>query len=136
MIDARDVAAAAAAVLTNPAQGGRVYTLTGPQALSFDEAADLVSSIGVAGCVHRQVTPDQVRGAMLRSGAERWFASDMARLHTMLAQGYEDLVTPDASWLTGGLGSDLPAFLEDMFTTPGIGGKTRDLVGSGAAAGS
>ena len=93
MIDARDVAAAAAAVLTNPASGGRVYTLTGPHAVTFDEVADLVSAIGTTGCVHRQVTPAQVRDAMLRSSAERWFASDMARLHTMLAQGYEDLVT-------------------------------------------
>jgi uncharacterized protein YbjT (DUF2867 family) len=136
MIDARDVAAAAAAVLTNPAHGGRVYTLTGPQAVTFDVVADLVSSVGAAGCVHRRVAPGQVRDAMLRSGAERWFASDMAGLHTMLAQGYEDLVTPDVSWLTGRSGRDLSAFLEDMFTTPGIGGATRDLVGSGAAAGS
>jgi uncharacterized protein YbjT (DUF2867 family) len=133
MIDARDVAAAAAAVLTNPASGGRVYTLTGPQATTFDEVADLVSAIGTAGCVHRQVTPAQVRDAMLRSGAERWFASDMARLHTMLAQGYEDLVTQDVSWLTGRPGRDLPSFLEDMLATPEIDGATRDLVGTGSA---
>ncbi len=133
MIDARDVAAAAAAALTNPASGGRVYTLTGPRAVTFDEVADLVSATGPTGCVHHQVTPAQVRDAMLRSRAERWFASDMARLHTMLAQGYEDVVTPDVSWLTGRPGRDLPAFLEDMLATPEIDGATRDLVGSGSA---
>lgn len=130
MIDARDVAAAAAAVLTSPAHGGRVYTLTGPQAVTFDEVAELVSSFGGAGCVHRQVAPEQVRGAMLRSGAERWFASDMARLHTMLAQGYADLVTPDVGWLTGHPGRDLPAFLRDMLATPEVGDVSRDLVAS------
>ena len=132
MIDARDVAAAAAAVLTNPAPGGRVYTLTGPQAVTFDEVADLVSSIGTAGRVHREVAPEQVRAAMLRSGAERWFASDMARLHAMLAQGYEDVVTPDVSWLTGRPGRDLPAFLEDMLTTPELGLAAKDQAGSRA----
>jgi len=136
MVDARDVAAAAAAVLTNPASGGRVYTLTGPQAVTFDEVAELVSSIGAADCVHRQVAPQQVRDAMLRSGAERWFASDMARLHTMLAEGYEEAVTSDVSWLTGRRGRRLSAFLEDMLATPETGRGTRQFVASGARAAS
>ena len=39
-IDARDVARAAAAVLTGDAvTDGRVYSLTGPQALTFERAA-------------------------------------------------------------------------------------------------
>jgi uncharacterized protein YbjT (DUF2867 family) len=136
MIDARDVAAAASAALTGPAPGGRVYTLTGPQAVTFDEVADLVSSTGPADCLHRRVAPQQVRDAMLRSGAERWFASDMARLHTMLADGYEEVVTPDVTWLTGRPGRDLPAFLHDMLATPETGGESRHLVGSGTSAAS
>ena len=136
MIDARDVAAAAAAVLTSPPSGGRVYTLTGPQTVTFDEVAKLVASIGAAGCVHRQVAPERVRAAMLRSGAERWFASDIARLHTKLAQGYEDLVTPDVYCLTGRSGRDFRAFVEDMLAAPEVSGHTRDLVSSGPPAAS
>jgi uncharacterized protein YbjT (DUF2867 family) len=136
MVDARDVAAAAAAVLTDPAPGGRVYTLTGPEAVTFDEVAELVASIGSAECLHRRVTPQQVGDAMLRSGAEKWFASDMARLHTMLAEGYEDVVTSDVSWLTGRPGRDLSAFVEHMLATPETSRGTRHLVGSGISAAS
>jgi uncharacterized protein YbjT (DUF2867 family) len=116
MIDARDVAAAAATVLTTSAHSGRTYTLTGPRTVTFDEVAELVSA-GETGCLHRRVAPDWVRAAMLLSGAERWFASDMARLHTMLAAGYEDLVTDDLGQLTGSQGRDVAAFVQDMLAT-------------------
>ena len=57
---------------------------------------------------------------MLQSGAESWFASDMARLHTMLASGYEDLVTGDLAQLTGGQGRDLAAFVQDLLAVPAL----------------
>ena len=57
---------------------------------------------------------------MLRSGAEPWFATDMARLHLMLAAGYEDLVTDDLERLTGTPGRDLTTFAAEMFATPAV----------------
>jgi uncharacterized protein YbjT (DUF2867 family) len=120
MIDARDVAAAAATVLTTSAHSGRTYTLTGPRAVTFDQVADVVSDAEGTGCLHRRVAPDWVRAAMLRSGAESWFASDMARLHTMLADGYEDLVTADLGHLTDGQVRDVAAFVQDMLPTAGL----------------
>jgi uncharacterized protein YbjT (DUF2867 family) len=118
MIDAHDVAAAAATVLTTAAHRGRTYTLTGPRAVTFDQVAEVVSAAGGDGCPHRRVTPEWVRAAMLQSGAERWFAADMARLHTMLADGYEDLVTGDLGQLTAVPGRDVAAFVQDMLATP------------------
>jgi uncharacterized protein YbjT (DUF2867 family) len=120
MIDARDVAAAAATVLTTSAHSGRTYTLTGPRAVTFDQVAEVVSAAEGTGCVHRRVAPERVRTAMLQSGAEGWFASDLARLHTMLAAGYEDLVTGDLGRLTGGQGRDMSAFVQDMLAAPGL----------------
>jgi uncharacterized protein YbjT (DUF2867 family) len=118
MIDARDVAAAAAAVLTSPSHVGRSYTLTGPRAVTFDQVAEAVRSAGGHGCTHRRSAPEQVRVAMLHAGAESWFAFDMARLHTMLAAGYEDVVTGDLHQLTGDQGRDITAFVQDMLPTP------------------
>jgi uncharacterized protein YbjT (DUF2867 family) len=120
MVDARDVAAAAAAALTAPAAGNRVHTLTGPRTLSLRQAAEIISVAGGTRCGHREVAPQQVRAAMLRSGAEAWFATDMARLHTMLAGGYEDLVTADLDELTGQPGRDLADFAEDMLAAPEV----------------
>lgn len=118
MVDAHDVAAAAASVLTTSGHGGRTYTLTGPRAVTFDQVAEVVSAAAGARCPHRRVTPESVRAAMLQSGAERWFAADIARLHTMLADGYEDLVTGDLDQLTGNQGRDVTTFAEEMLATP------------------
>lgn len=118
MIDARDVATAAATVLTTSGHSGRTYTLTGPRAVTFDQVAELVSSAGGAGCVHSRIAPEGVRTAMLQSGAESWFAFDMARLHTMLAAGYEDLVTEDLPHVIGDEGRDISSFVQDALTTP------------------
>ena len=120
MVDARDVAAAAAAALTVPVTGNRIHTLTGPRTLRLSQAADIISVAGGIRCGHREVAPRQVRAAMLHSGAEAWFATDMARLHTMLAGGYEDLVTPDLDELTGRPGRDLSDFAEDLLATPAV----------------
>jgi hypothetical protein len=50
---------------------------------------------------HLRVAPNDVRSAMERGGVEAWFAADTANLHSMLAAGYEDLVTDDVRSLTG-----------------------------------
>ncbi|WP_458187980.1 NmrA family NAD(P)-binding protein [Haladaptatus sp. NG-WS-4] len=44
-VDARDVAAVAAAVLTEPAHENRAYDLTGPAALDFDTVADVFTDV-------------------------------------------------------------------------------------------
>ncbi|GGP38032.1 SDR family oxidoreductase [Saccharothrix coeruleofusca] len=44
-VDADDIAAVAAAALTEPGHEGRSYELTGPQALSFREALDVIGEV-------------------------------------------------------------------------------------------
>jgi hypothetical protein len=42
-----------------------------------------------------------------------WFADDMARLHAMLAAGYEDVVTDDVRAVTGSPPRTLAQFARD-----------------------
>jgi hypothetical protein len=63
---------------------------------------------------HVRVAPDQVRDAVEQDGMEAWFAEDMARLHGMLAAGYEDLVTDDVRALTGTSPCTLAEFAHDF----------------------
>jgi len=44
MIDPRDVGAAAAAVLTTAAQDGQTYVLTGPEAITYAQVAEELST--------------------------------------------------------------------------------------------
>lgn len=47
MVDTRDVAAVAAAVLTEPGHAGAAYDVTGPEALSYGDVADkLTTTLG------------------------------------------------------------------------------------------
>jgi hypothetical protein len=57
-IDARDIAAVAAAALTTPGHEGKIYTLTGPEALSFDDIASDLSQLCGKHIRHVRVSVD------------------------------------------------------------------------------
>jgi uncharacterized protein YbjT (DUF2867 family) len=101
MIDARDIAAVAAAALTTPGHEAKIYTLTGPEALTFDDVASNLSQQSGKQIRHARVSVDDLRTALESAGVAPWFADDMARLHAMLAAGYEDVVTDDVRAVTG-----------------------------------
>jgi uncharacterized protein YbjT (DUF2867 family) len=114
MVDVRDVASVVAHALTSRGCEGKTYTLTGSQALSFDEVAETLSTCLGTRISHVGVSPDTVRDAMVQAGVETWFAEDMARLHTMLAAGYEDVLTNDVAVVTGTTARTLAEFGRDL----------------------
>ncbi len=114
MVDARDTAAVAVAALTSHGHAGKVNTLTGPQALSFDEVARIVSQQTGRQFRHVRVSPDAVRDALQARGVAAWFAADMAKLQTMLAAGYEEVVTDDIRSVTGSPPRTLAQFAADF----------------------
>jgi uncharacterized protein YbjT (DUF2867 family) len=110
MIDARDVAAVAVAALTGPGHEGKTYTLTGPEAVTFDEVAAVLSARAGTPVRHLRVPSQRVRVGLEASGIPAWFAADMATLHELLARGYEDLVTDDVQSVTGQAPRGLSSF--------------------------
>jgi uncharacterized protein YbjT (DUF2867 family) len=101
MIDARDIAAVAVAALTSPEHESQIYTPTGPEAVTFDDVATIVSAQTGEQVQHVRVPPDAVRNRLQAMGRQAWFAEDMAKLHVMLATGYENAVTDDVRTVTG-----------------------------------
>ena len=101
-IDARDIAAAAAAVLVDPAPAtGRVYTLTGPAALSMDDvAADLTSTLGRA-IRYRPIDPDDAPAGLAARGLPADMAGFLAAHYRSVSRGDFDLVTDDVRALAG-----------------------------------
>jgi uncharacterized protein YbjT (DUF2867 family) len=114
MIDARDIAAVAVAALTSDGHAGKTYTLTGPEALSFDDVAKIISQQTGTQISHFEVAPDGVRAALQAAGVPAWFASDMATLQGMLADGYEDDTTDDVRSVTGSPPRTLDQFAADF----------------------
>lgn len=124
MVDARDIAAVAVATLTGGGHAGKTYTLTGPEALSFYQVASVLSRQTGRPLRHVRVPPDKVRVALQGRGVAAWFADDMAKLHSMLAVGYEEVVTDDIHRVTGRPPRTLAQFAGDhagVLTRPPAG---------------
>jgi uncharacterized protein YbjT (DUF2867 family) len=113
MIDSRDVAAVAAAALER-APEGRTHTLTGPEALTFDDVARILTRETGMPVRHVPVLTGHVRSALQDRGVPPWFADDMATLQGMLAAGYEDLVTDEVRAVTGGPPRGLAQMLREV----------------------
>jgi uncharacterized protein YbjT (DUF2867 family) len=67
-VDGRDVGAVAAVTLTTPGHAGKKYVLTGSEAISYRQAAEIIA--GVIGKPVRFVdeTPEQARARRIREG--------------------------------------------------------------------
>ncbi|ARF56813.1 NAD(P)H-binding protein [Streptomyces gilvosporeus] len=79
-VDAEDIAEVAVAALTEDRHSGRVYDLTGPRAIGFGEAADLISRATGRTIRHIDVDPEDFVQRQIAAGA----APDVARLLTGL----------------------------------------------------
>ncbi|HKQ62888.1 MAG TPA: NmrA family NAD(P)-binding protein [Candidatus Polarisedimenticolaceae bacterium] len=100
-VDARDVAAAAVAVLTGRGHGGRAYALSGPQALTYEELArEIGASLGRP-IAYRRQTDAEARAALRAAGLTPWIVEATLQLARYCRDGHADRVTPDIHELTG-----------------------------------
>jgi uncharacterized protein YbjT (DUF2867 family) len=79
-VDAEDIAEVAASALTEDRHSGRVYQLTGPRAISFGEAADLIGKATGRTIRHVDVAPEVFVERQVANGVP----PDVARLLTGL----------------------------------------------------
>lgn len=101
IIDARDVAAAAGAVLTSSGHGHQVYDLTGPAAITYPEiASGLGEAIGRP-VQYVDVPPEAAKQGMMAAGLPEWLADDLVLLHQLVAQGHGGTPTDSVKRLTG-----------------------------------
>ncbi|MEQ3553921.1 NAD-dependent epimerase/dehydratase family protein [Pseudonocardia nematodicida] len=99
-VDAGDIAAVAAHVLLDDVERPGELVLTGPEALSYDDAAELLTAAGRP-TVHRSVPPAEFAALVAASGIDPAFAEFLAGLDTAIADGAEDRVTDTVELVTG-----------------------------------
>jgi uncharacterized protein YbjT (DUF2867 family) len=80
-IDARDVAAVAARVLTEDGHAGLAYDLTGPAALSTGECCELLANHLGRPVNYLPVDDKTARDAMLGVGLQRWMVDALVELY-------------------------------------------------------
>ncbi|MCX5192913.1 NAD(P)H-binding protein [Streptomyces sp. NBC_00249] len=110
-VDAEDIAAVAVRALTDEQAPDTDLILTGPQALSYDEVAAIITEVTGRPVAHRHLTFEQLR--------DRWaaeipleFATMLAGMDHAIADGTEDRTTDTVQRLTGRAPGTLHAFAE------------------------
>ncbi|WP_338932808.1 NmrA family NAD(P)-binding protein [Streptomyces netropsis] len=110
-IDAEDIAAVAVRALTDEQAPNTDLVLTGPQTLSYDDVAAIVTEVTGRPVVHRHLTFEQLR--------DRWaaeipleFATMLAGMDRAIAEGAEDRTSDTVLRLTGRPPGTFRAFVE------------------------
>ena len=101
MIDVRDIADVASAILTSEGHEAQTYHLTGPAAISFREVAAGLSKALNKEVSYMDVPPQKAREAMLGMGIPEWTASAYTEIFTALAHGFGYPITDDVEKVTG-----------------------------------
>jgi uncharacterized protein YbjT (DUF2867 family) len=114
MIDTRDVAGVLAAITAAPqAHAGKTYWPTGPQALSYADAASTFSTILRRPISYRSLLFEAQRDAMVALGLPAGVAADNARALALFATGDADYVTTDVPDLVGRPARTFAQFVTD-----------------------
>lgn len=109
-----DIADAATAVLTAPiAHAGRTYTLTGPEALSFPEIAQILGDARGREVAYRDETLEEARASRAPYGAPEWEVDGWISTYTAIAAGEHEQVTRDVETLTGRPATALPEVVQE-----------------------
>jgi len=101
-IDVRDIAESAAAVLLDPqAHAGRIYTLTGAEALTTGQQVAAIAEAVGKPIAYVDVPEGAVAEALRGMGAPEAVVEWMLSLHYVVRQGWAAGLTDDVKTLTG-----------------------------------
>ena len=114
-VDVRDVANVAAAALTQPGHTGKTYILTGPEALSYPDAAQLLTEVTGKPVVYPNPSPQAYTEALRGAGAPDFIAPYMISVYSLIADGKAAGLTTDIERLTGQKPTALKTVLERDF---------------------
>jgi uncharacterized protein YbjT (DUF2867 family) len=100
-IDVGDLADVAALALTTSGHEGKIYSLTGPEALTMSEVAEKLSSAIGRPVRYVNVRPEEHRAANLGRGMPPYLADGLVELYAERRNGKEGTVFPDTETLLG-----------------------------------
>ena len=112
-IDARDIAASAAAALTSKRFDDKAFNLTGPAALSYSEAAEILSSVLGRKITYQPVTTEAFVAMLTGAGVPTEYATFLGSIFYPVREGWTAAVTEGVHTLTGHAPRSLKTYAED-----------------------
>ncbi|WP_030680018.1 NmrA family NAD(P)-binding protein [Streptomyces rimosus] len=124
-VDADDIAAVAARALTDPTAPNTDLVLTGPEALSYDAVAAVITQVTGRPVTHRRLTHQQLCDH-LADDTPADFAALLADLDRSIADGAEDRTTDTVERMTGRPPRSFADFAEaEMVEVAGVAGTVE-----------
>lgn len=112
-IDVRDIAASAAAALTNPAVNNQAFNLTGPQALSYGEAAAVLSKVLERKVGYQAIDDATFISNLTGAGVPQEYANFLAGIFYPVREGWTAGVSDAVQTLTGHPPRSLETYVRD-----------------------
>ena len=112
-MDIRDISAVAAKVFTNSGHEGKAYVITGPEALTFQQAAEKLSSVLGRKIQYVDVPISAAADGMRNSGMPDWNVHAVSDLLAYFATGAAAPVTDTVPRLLGRPAMSFEQFVKD-----------------------
>ena len=100
-IDARDIAAVAARLLTTDDRQGQDFDLTGPRALDHSEVAAILSRTTGQAIGYTDITPEAMLQGLLGAGLPKDYAEFLVMILGYFKAGYAERTTDAVQQITG-----------------------------------
>jgi uncharacterized protein YbjT (DUF2867 family) len=114
-VDVRDIAAVAVCALTDPSSHlGKAYVLTGPEALSHAEVAEVLSDATGRRFTFEDLSDEVWRARAIADGMEPWEADGLIGLFNMIRAGSMAEITDDVERVIGRAPIGLSRFARDF----------------------
>ena len=120
-VDPRDVAAVAAETLTGAGHEGRTYTLTGPEAITFERIALEIAAATGRPVTYVNVSDDDARQAMVSDGLPPMIADAIVAIFASQRAGSMADTTDTVRTLIGREPKGIDAFIQEVFA-PAVAG--------------
>ncbi len=97
---ARDLGAVCAECMVSTGHLGKIYTLTGPNAIPVEEVALAMGHAAGNAITYVEITDDAARQRMLAAGKSPWQADGLLELYAFYRTGKAQMVTEDVEIIT------------------------------------
>ncbi len=113
-VDLRDIGAVATKVLTSAGHEGKAYDVTGPEALSNADLADILSRVLGRKISYVDLSPADLKKALLGAGTPEWYADATIDLFRWYKTDAGSVVSGDVEKVTGCKAGMFEAYVRDF----------------------
>lgn len=100
-IDVHDIAAVAAETLTTVGHSKKTYLLTGPELLSYEDVAGILSEVLGKQITYPNPSPEQFKEVLEQSGAPTFIGDYLSNVYQVIANNHVNYLTEDVALVTG-----------------------------------